>query len=117
MAKTTGPLFSLEARGALGGSIIYNQSSGRSTSRRWSKPSGPASQAQITRRDLYKAGISAWKLLSPAEKEELRINAIPLKISGFNLFMRAALQTPQQGGTTFFDGGSTSWDNGTTFWD
>lgn len=41
MAKLVGPLFSLEARGALGEALVYFPWKGRNSVRQWTKPTNP----------------------------------------------------------------------------
>lgn len=57
MAKVVGPLFSLEARGALGEALVYFPWKGTNAVRQWTKPTNPRDiDQQIVRQKLSLAG-------------------------------------------------------------
>jgi len=59
MAKVEGPLFSLEARGKVGNSIVFFPWKGRHVVRQWLKPTNPKSTVQGHIRAALKA-IGKW---------------------------------------------------------
>jgi len=59
MAKTEGPLFSLEARGKIGDAVVYFPWKGRHVVRQWLKPTNPQSTLQGYVRSVLKA-VSKW---------------------------------------------------------
>lgn len=64
LAKVDGPLFSLEARGAIGNGIVFFPWKGRHAVRRWLKPTNPQSDLQGYVRTALKAlGKAVAKIL------------------------------------------------------
>ena len=54
---------------------------------------------QIAQRDRFRRGAAAWKLLTPAEKQEYKARARKQRVvSGYILFMREYLNTPPEKG-------------------
>ncbi len=87
MAKVLNPLFSLAASGRFG-NIVYETG-----------PYGPYVRVHVPQRKKptakqleqnYRFGICAdkWRLLSDEDKRALDVRALPLQLSGFNLFIR-----------------------------
>ena len=60
MARITGPLFSLEARGKLGNNLIYQQTPNGSVVKRFSIPRNPNTEAQASQRSNFQACSTAW---------------------------------------------------------
>ena len=57
MAKLVGPLFSLEARGAVGEALVYFPWKGRNAVRQWTKPTNPqAHLQQVIRQKMSLSG-------------------------------------------------------------
>ena len=57
MAKVEGPLFSLEARGAVGKAIVFFPWHGRHVVRQWKKPTNPQTAAQYSVRGKLRAAV------------------------------------------------------------
>jgi len=56
MAKTNGPLFSLDASGKFGGALVFSKWKGRPTVRQLVTPSNPHSADQETARNMVRSG-------------------------------------------------------------
>ena len=54
-------------------------------------PVQPGTNPQKARWNLFSKGVKDWQKLTTAEKAVWNANAVPLKMSGFNLFMRVQL--------------------------
>lgn len=61
MAKLTGPLMSLDARGGFGGALVFSGWKGRSTVRQLVKPANPMSTGQVTARNIQRVTAAAQK--------------------------------------------------------
>ena len=61
MAKTNGPLFSMDASGKFGGALVYSKWKGRPTVRQLVKPSNPRTAGQETARNNLAATAAAQK--------------------------------------------------------
>ena len=68
MAKTTGPLFSEKAQGAIGGVINFSGWKGRNRVKINAKPKNPRSIAQQDNRALLAEAVTAWQSLPLEEK-------------------------------------------------
>lgn len=96
MAKVSGPLFSLDARGKLGGSIVYSSWRGINSVRRLVKPANPQSTDQSAIRDLLSDASKAWALgstvgavsIDAAYKLAYKEAAAGQAYSGYNLYIR-----------------------------
>lgn len=112
MAKVTNPLFSIGATGAIGKTMIF---AGLGKGHRAYRLKPPKGSGTPSRKQKYAQACANWQTKTEEEKNIYSIAARPLKLTGFNLYMREQLNT-QQGATTW-DAGSTTWDAGATFWD
>jgi hypothetical protein len=121
MAKVTGPLHSMTASGKLGGALsflgaargaVVRSITGRTADAAAGRKRPPTPlQEQVRAR--WSSGVAAWHALTPENQSALTAEAMPLGLTGYNLFMRR--YTPPAG--TAWDGGSTTWDAGATHWD
>lgn len=84
MARTTGPLFSLDASGSVGGAITFSKWKGRNYVRRRVVPSNPKSGGQVGRRAMVKFLATLWASVSDADKAEWQTLADQLVASRFN---------------------------------
>lgn len=82
MAKTTGPLLSLEAHGSLGKLLTYSKKRTGSQVRKYNKPLVIASPKQRGQRRLTEFLVAQWQNLSAGDKATWETNA---KASGRNL--------------------------------
>lgn len=71
---------------------IYSQKitkKGRAISRmKFYRPTNPQTETQQAWRDVFSAGVLAWRSLSSEDKEQLNRRALKFKMEGFNFFMR-----------------------------
>jgi hypothetical protein len=75
MAKVTGPLFSLDASGGFGGSLVFGKWKGRNTVRQLVIPSNPQSQIQQdARNEIRVVGTSQHWANYTTEKGDSRLN-------------------------------------------
>lgn len=100
MAKITGPLMSASAAGNWGkGALQFRAgASGRIHAYRPADPTTinqqPASAAQETTRQSYRAAVAEWQLLDDAARAGWNERADSEGLSGWNLFLRTALVAP-----------------------
>lgn len=98
MAKTTGPLFSLEASGTVGHVVTYSRWKGRSYVRRRVIPLNPFETDQVAARNRIRAfgNIQTWinheTYMSPTltSRDELKIRAITPDDQAWNGFLVAS---------------------------
>jgi len=96
MAKVSGPLFSLDARGQVGKAIVYSFWKGQNYVRQHVVPQNPQELAQINIRALISDASIAWKTnatvgaieIDAAYKLAYDEAAAGQMYSGFNLFMK-----------------------------
>lgn len=93
MAKTTGGLFSLDARGSVGKTIVYSIWKGINYVRRHTVPQNPNSTYQKIIRRMITRGSQAWKDavtgIDGTQQASWNTFAEGTAESGFNRFMRA----------------------------
>lgn len=87
MAKVTGPLFSVDARGKIADTLVFMGWRGLKTVRRWLKPANPRTAAQVNTRGFFSDAVAAHHTLSAADKAALRLAASGQPYSGFNLWV------------------------------
>ncbi len=87
MAKTVNPLFSLSAAGKLGG-LIYQ--TGRYGSYVKAHVPQRFKPSALQLQHNYAFGVTAdnWRVLSDQQKVELNERAGPMKMTGFNLYIK-----------------------------
>jgi len=91
MPKLTGPLFSMEAKGPLGGGIVYQGGPsgprvGKKLVRRDKRTSG-----QLSHRALFQAAVAYWAGLSWWRKARYEVRAEGLGMTGQNLCVKEYL--------------------------
>lgn len=87
MAKVTGPLFSVDARGKIADTLVFMGWRGIKTVRKWLKPANPRTAAQVQTREFFTDAVMAHHGLSAADKGALRLAASGQPFSGFNLWV------------------------------
>ncbi len=98
MAKVRGPLFSSDAAGGFGRSLLFRGGPGGSRVSRHPalsrKPSGGPTAAQEAQRAAYAAAVAAWHALSPEERAEWAAQAAATGrlVTGYNLFLAAHMR-------------------------
>ena len=93
MAKTKNALFSMKASGQVGALVIENNKKTQYV-RMKVKPKDKKSPGQLKKRKQYGEAVAAWRALTPEERKDYNTQAKPLKISGFNLFLKTFMTFP-----------------------
>jgi hypothetical protein len=92
MARVTGPLFSMSASGTIGKAITFGSWKGRPWARKWFTPENPQTATQVNVRTALTIAVAVWQdSLSQAQKDALDGAASGLGMSGYNYFMRHAM--------------------------
>lgn len=87
MARTKGPLFSIDASGTVANVIVYSQWKGRSYVRRHAIPYNPQSPAQVNVRAAMTFLVAKWQAEAPASQADWNLYGKQFNLSGFNLFV------------------------------
>lgn len=88
MALASGPLFSLDARGKMGGALVFSNWKGRPTIRKLVTPSNPQTGAQTGQRAGIQFLSQAWAAMSANNKALWQALAEEGKYSPFNAYTR-----------------------------
>lgn len=91
MARVKGPLFSMDARGSIGKTLVYSIWKGINYVRRHSIPSNPKSAAQVSFRAMFTFLSQIWDGLTVGNKATWDTRADSLNISSFNAFMQISM--------------------------
>lgn len=94
MAKTKNALFSTTAKGKVGPLVVENNKKTQYIKTNI-KPKDKKTTKQLEKRKRYGQAVQAWRALTPEEKKEYNQRAKPLKISGFNLFIKEFTTIPE----------------------
>lgn len=92
MARTTGPLLSMDASGSVGNSITFAKWKGRNYVRRYAVPANPRSIAQTSIRTAMKYYTALWKEYTAQLEADYIESAQSQKISPFNAWTRAGMK-------------------------
>ena len=87
MARVTGPLLSLNARGTLGGQLTYRWTLLGQVAQFPPRPTKPPSPAQLSARAAFRAALALWATLAPAERAKWKAAAALHKLPPHNLLM------------------------------
>lgn len=87
MAKVTGPLFSVDARGKIADSLVFMGWRGLKTVRRWLVPHNPRTAAQVETRERFTTAVGNWATLSANDQAAWRRAAAGQTYSGFNMMV------------------------------
>ena len=88
MVKTTGPMFSLDARGTLGDSVIFSKGKKSTFAKKFHKPTNPRSDKQIARRAMIKFLTQTWTGLHNSYKNSFNVMAAKWNISPYHAFLK-----------------------------
>lgn len=88
MARTTGPLMSLDASGSVGGTLTYSKWKGRNYVRQLVIPANPQSAMQTAMRAMFKFLGSQWSGIDPTDQDSWNGQADNDKVSDFNAYMK-----------------------------
>lgn len=87
MATVKGPLFSLDASGTVGGSVVFSKWKGRSYVRRHAVPANPKSAGQLGVRAMLRFLTQDWVNLTDGQQVDWEKRAEVTNISPFNAFV------------------------------
>ncbi len=90
MAKVTAPLFSIEASGKFGDSMVFGKWKGINYVRMHTKANQPNTKAQIAVRDKFRQAAALYQRLSGSDKAAWKRSASGQPLTGYNLFMKRA---------------------------
>jgi len=96
MAKVKGPLHSDQASGKFAKCMVFATNKGRAYVRQLVTPKNPNSFKQQAIRSLTTDASKAWQsgatvgtvVINPTYKSAFDLAAVPMQISGFNLYMK-----------------------------
>lgn len=88
MAKVTGPLMSMDARGALGKAIVFMAWKGINTVRQFVIPANPNTAAQQTVRGYFSSAVTLFKSLLAGDTAAWTARAAGQQLSGYNMFVQ-----------------------------
>ncbi|KKM75495.1 hypothetical protein LCGC14_1389700 [marine sediment metagenome] len=87
MATLTGPMLSLEARGALAKTLTFRHIRGRATVGRFLVPPNPKTPAQISIRGMNRRLAQAWQSISTANKATWQTDAEQKRIAPYHAYL------------------------------
>lgn len=88
MARTTGPLLSLDASGSIAGAMTFSKWKGRSYVRQLVTPHNPDTPMQRAMRAMFKFLGSQWSNINPTDQDTWNGLADGDKIADFNAYMK-----------------------------
>lgn len=114
MAKTTGPLMSMDASGAFGGTLVFTRWKGRKVVRQLVTPANPMTLDQVNSRNRIRVGgaiqhhvnVDATKSDSSSLTDEQRIAAITPAGYAWNGFL---IDTLIGSGALSYDAAQAAW--------
>lgn len=118
MARVKGPLMSMEASGNVAGQLQFRGNRHGTHVYRPTDPrqqnQGQATQKQTAVRARYRQINAAWNAMSAPERDDWNATAEtdPRAVSGWNLYLAAAMATGNQPTTLTWDADGARWDNG-----
>ena len=91
MAKVTGPLMSISAKGTIAKALTFCTIYGIQYVREWFKPGNPRTVQQVNMRTALAITVAYWKTLSVPGQEQWNVAASGLPMSGFAYFQKRGL--------------------------
>ena len=92
MARTKGPLFSLDASGTIAETIVYSKWKGRNYVRRHTIPYNPQSPKQVNVRTAMTLLVALWQEKDEAVQTLYNTEGKKIQLSGFNYFTRRGMK-------------------------
>jgi hypothetical protein len=92
MVKLAGPMFSMDASGTLGKTLVYSKWKGRPYGRRHVVPANPKSVLQVSVRAMMRFLSQAWEDIGSTPKGTWDALAAAQNISPFNAYIQENLQ-------------------------
>ena len=96
MARVTGPLLSMDASGAVGGSIVFSKWKGRNYVRRFVVPHNPRSALQVAQRAVLRFLSTDWAGIPVLDQATWDSLAAATNISPFNAYLSNGLNRNSQ---------------------
>ncbi len=93
MAKVTGPLFSIDAAGKFGDSMVFAKWKGINYVRRHTKATQPNTARQRNVRSRFTEAAAMYQLLNGSDKAAWKTRAAGRPLTGYNLFMKYTCDT------------------------
>lgn len=87
MVKIDAPLFSSDARGKLGYTLVYTKLNGKNVVKKYIKGTDLSTTEQVIERDIFLAGANTWRTLTPAEQAPYKDRAKGKALTGYNIYM------------------------------
>lgn len=97
MAKTTGPILSLDGSGSIAKTVTFSRWRGIKYARQRVVPENPQTTEQSLTRDVFSFLVEAWKLAPPILVSPWETNALGRPLTGRNAFIgqnTRVLRTP-----------------------
>ena len=117
MAKTIGPLLSLNARGSIAGALIFQHGLGGQTTKRHHRGNQTPTAARLAQQARYRAAVNEWRALDQAGRDAYQADATRYRLTTYQAFMRLALLSPTTPAGAQWDAGASIWDSGASVWD
>ncbi len=112
MAQTTGPLFSITAKGTIGKALTYQSHKGRNTTRKMPRPSNPQTFPQRASRGGVTIANQLWAMADDSQKETWRALAEQKQITLYNAMLSDVLERKANGQPPRIAvGGGTAWSD------
>lgn len=93
MAKITGPLMSVSARGRIGGSLVFRETKGIPVAQKFTKVHDRKSPAQLEHRNRFRGVVAAWKTHTPEEKATLEPKVRGLPLTTYDYYVKRFFET------------------------
>lgn len=93
MAKITGPLMSVSARGRIAGSLIFRETKGIPVIQKFTKVHDRKSPAQLAHRAFFRGIVAAWKTHTPQEKATLEPKVKGLPLTTYDYYIKKFFET------------------------
>jgi hypothetical protein len=87
MARTIGPLFSVDASGSVAKTIVFSKWKGRNYVRRHAYPAQPRSGKQVSMRAMLKFLTQTWAAIDPGDQAGWEPRAAQSAVSPFNAYV------------------------------
>ena len=93
MAKVSGPLFSVSATGTIGKAFTFGTWKGIPYVREHFTPANPNTAEQVNLRTALRLAVAYWQSLGQANKDAYDAGASGQGLSGYNLYMKRAMNS------------------------